>query len=183
MSSTISVIEKKDFLKWFLNTYQLKRRECAWLLNYLISDNDIMKHVHFVDKAEHCPKALVISSTDVEQIPFCFHKHQHVTMDAEKAFHDIRLNNEEDIYIQLNFPSSQTNPQYVAVLEDNPFLPRNEEATNVDQLLAEMVLDKAIVSFKRQRLLEEINKSLDQNDEQLFLSLTTELNKLSALDQ
>ena len=48
-----------------------------------------------------------------------------MTTDAEKSFHDIRLNRDEDIYIQLNFhESSSTLPQYVAVLEENPFMPK-----------------------------------------------------------
>ena len=45
-----------------------------------------------------------------------------MTTDAEKSFHDIRLNRDEDIYIQLNFKSSFQNANYVAVLEENPYL-------------------------------------------------------------
>ena len=38
-----------------------------------------------------------------------------MTTDAEKSFHDIRLNRDEDIYIQLNFKSSFQNANYVAI--------------------------------------------------------------------
>ena len=103
MNNSVPVMEKRDFLKWFLEQHQLKRRECAWLLNFLMSDDYLMERVHFVEQAEYCPKALMISSVDVDSIPFAFHKNKHVTMDAEKSFHDIRLNRKEDIYIQLNF--------------------------------------------------------------------------------
>ncbi len=178
MSSVISIMEKKEFLRWFLNEFQLKRRECAWLLNYLISDDSLMEQVHFVEKASCCPRALIISTTDVESIPFCFHKNQHITMDAEKAFHDIRLNNDEPIYIQLNFQNSHTNPNYVSVLEENPFSPVNQELATIDSLLAEMILEKAIHVFEKKRLEEEINKALDSMDETLFKELTDQLNKL-----
>ncbi|WP_096200923.1 ReoY family proteolytic degradation factor [Bacillus sp. FJAT-45350] len=177
MSSIISVIEKKDFLRWFLNAYQLKRRECAWLLNYLVSDDGIMENVHFVEKAEYCPRALLISTTDVDNVAFCFHKQQHVSMDAEKAFHDIRLNNEEPIYIQLNFQGSRTNPHYIAVLEDNPFIPDHHEMTTVDGLVAEMFLDKVTTNYTKQRLKEEIDKALDENDMDKFYKLTKQLNE------
>ena len=50
-----------------------------------------------------------------------------MTTDAEKSFHDIRLNRDEDIYIQLNFKSSFQNANYVAVLEENPYLPKHIE--------------------------------------------------------
>ncbi|WP_078428486.1 ReoY family proteolytic degradation factor [Alkalihalobacterium alkalinitrilicum] len=170
MSSTISVYEKKEFLRWFLNAYQLKRRECAWLLNYLISDENLMEKVHFVERAEFCPKALIISTTDVDHVPFCFHKHKHVTMDAEKAFHDIRLNNTEEVYIQLNFSNAKTNPHYVAVLEDNPYIPENQMAT-ADALLAEIFLDKALASFREKQWYEEMNEALDNKDEETFNQL------------
>ncbi|WP_209122608.1 ReoY family proteolytic degradation factor [Alkalihalobacillus sp. BA299] len=171
MSSTISVYEKKEFLRWFLNAYQLKRRECAWLLNYLISDENLMEKVHFVERAEFCPKALIISTTDVDHVPFSFHKQKHVTMDAEKAFHDIRLNNNEEVYIQLNFSNAKTNSHYVAVLEDNPFVPDNEMATS-DAILAEIFLDKALASFREKQWYEEINEALDNRDEKTFNNLT-----------
>ncbi|WP_078553288.1 ReoY family proteolytic degradation factor [Bacillus alkalicellulosilyticus] len=178
MSSVISVVEKKDFLKWFLNAFQLKRRECAWLLNYLISDDVLMERVHFVEKAEYCPKALVISTTEVENVPFSFHKHKHVTMDAEKAFHDIRLNCDENIYIQLNFLGSKSNPQYAAVLEENPFIPEDHELATVDGVIAEIFLDKALASFTREQVMCKINEALDNKDYELFIELTELLKKL-----
>ncbi|MEH7479396.1 YpiB family protein, partial [Bacillus altitudinis] len=30
MQTPVSVNEKKEFIRWFLNHYQLKRRECVW---------------------------------------------------------------------------------------------------------------------------------------------------------
>ena len=60
-----------------------------------------------------------------------------MTTDAEKSFHDIRLNRDEDIYIQLNFKSSFQNANYVAVLEENPYLPKHIEVNEKDRLLAE----------------------------------------------
>lgn len=181
MSSTISVIEKKDFLKWFLNHYQLKRRECAWLLNYLMSDDQLMEKVHFVENAEYCPKSLIISANDVDSIPFSFHKRQHVTMDAEKSFHDIRLNKDEEIYIQLNFKDAKKNPQFVAVLEDNPFSPIDKDTEKIYSLFADLIIDQANYRFKKHQLNEKINRSLDEGDKDSFLKYTEELNKLKAL--
>lgn len=180
MSFIISVMEKKDFLNWFLNTHQLKRRECAWLLNYLLSDDSLMEKVHFVEHAEYCPKGLIISANDVDSIPFTYHKKKHMTMDAEKCFHDIRLNSDEDIYIQLNFSGSKANPQYAAVLEENPFLPINDETKQVYSLLTEIVLDKALVNQKKKQLLEAIDEALEHKDKQKFIKLTSQLKELSS---
>lgn len=182
MNSAIPVLEKRDFLKWFLEKYQLKRRECAWLLNFLMSDDILMERVHFVEHAEHCPKALMISANDVDQVPFAFHKNQHVTMDAEKSFHDIRLNRNEDIFIQLNFKEKHTLPQYAAVLEENPYLPVNKEEEAVNGLLAELVLDEALRIQQLKALEEEIDAALQLKDQRAFLELSKQYSELKALD-
>ncbi|WP_416149727.1 ReoY family proteolytic degradation factor [Salipaludibacillus sp. HK11] len=182
MNNPVPVMEKRDFLKWFLESYQLKRRECAWLLNFLMSDDILMERVHFVENAEHCPKSLMISANNVDQVPFAFHKNQHVTMDAEKSFHDIRLNRNEDIYIQLNFKEKQTLPQYMAVLEENPYLPVNKEEENLQGLLAEMILDQSIRIQKVKRLEEEIDLALVNGDEITFQNLSKKYSALKALE-
>ncbi|SDN36961.1 ReoY family proteolytic degradation factor [Alkalicoccus daliensis] len=182
MNSAIPVMEKRDFLKWFLEKYQLKRRECAWLLNFLMSDDILMERVHFVEQAEHCPKALMISANDVDQVPFAFHKNQHVTMDAEKSFHDIRLNRNEDIFIQLNFREKHTLPQYAAVLEENPYLPVNVEEETVNGLLAELVLDEAVRKQQLKTLEEQIDAALENKNRDAFNTLSKRYSELKALD-
>lgn len=127
MNTPVSVNEKKDFVKWFLNNYQLKQRECVWILNYLMSHDQLMHKVHFVEHAKYCPRGLVMSANCVKDTPFHFFKQNVMTTDAEKSFHDIRLNRDEDIYIQLNFKSSFQNANYVVVLEENPYLPKHIE--------------------------------------------------------
>ncbi|MBU9723934.1 MULTISPECIES: ReoY family proteolytic degradation factor [Bacillaceae] len=181
MNNPVPVLEKRDFLKWFLDQYQLKRRECAWLLNFLMSDDDLMERVHFVEQADYCPKALLISANDVDSVPFAFHKNQHVTMDAEKSFHDIRLNRHEEIFIQLNFNNKQSTPQYMAVLEENPYLPINEDEANVQSLLAEMVLEDSIRTFRLQQLELEIDQALSRGDKEAFHELVEKYKDLEAL--
>lgn len=172
-------MEKRDFLKWFLEQHQLKRRECAWLLNFLMSDDYLMERVHFVEQAEFCPKALMISAVDVDSIPFAFHKNKHVTMDAEKSFHDIRLNRKEDIYIQLNFKDKHLSPQYIAVLEENPFAPTSKNESKVNSLLAEMLLDESIRLFRKEELRKKIDQALEKRDKEAFHELSIQYNELT----
>lgn len=178
MSSTVSVLEKKDFIKWFLNHYQLKKRECVWLLNYLVSDDQLMEKVHFVEKAEYCPKAIIMSAQCTDGVPFRFYKQNVLTTDAEKSFHDIRLNQDEDIYIELNFNSSRLTPEYASVLEENPHLPPNMVTDKKYGLWAELILDQSINEFKRKTILMQIDKALDEKDEASFQKLSEELNNL-----
>lgn len=134
MQTPVSVNEKKDFIRWFLNHYQLKRRECVWILNYLMSHDSLMEKVHFVEQAEFCPRGIIMSTHCVEEVPFRFYKENVMTTDAEKSFHDIRLNKQQDLFIQLNFRSAYNSPEYAAVLEANPHIPKDLYENEKDKL-------------------------------------------------
>jgi uncharacterized protein YpiB (UPF0302 family) len=178
MATPVSVNEKKDFIRWFLNHYQLKRRECVWILNYLMSHDQLMERVHFVDQAQYCPRGLVMSTHCVDKVPFRFYKENVMTTDAEKSFHDIRLNRDEEIFIQLNFQASNQAHQYVAVLEENPFMPKHLQVNETDRAVAEQFLNESIDRFQKEKLLSLIDEALDQQDRNAFLSLTAQLNRL-----
>jgi uncharacterized protein YpiB (UPF0302 family) len=178
MATPVSVNEKKDFIRWFLNHYQLKRRECVWILNYLMSHDQLMEKVHFVEQAQYCPRGLVMSTHCIDKVPFRFYKENVMTTDAEKSFHDIRLNRDEEIYIQLNFNASNQAHQYVAVLEENPFMPKHLQVNETDRVVAEQFLSASIERFHKEKLLSLIDEALDKQDRNTFLRLTEQLNKM-----
>ncbi|WP_160721333.1 ReoY family proteolytic degradation factor [Bacillus sp. USDA818B3_A] len=183
MTTPVSVNEKKDFIRWFLNHYQLKRRECVWILNYLMSHDQLMEKVHFVEQAQYCPRGLIMSTHCVDKVPFRFYKENVMTTDAEKSFHDIRLNRDEDIFIQLNFHASNQAHQYVAVLEENPFVPKHLQVNEKDGIVAEQLLQYSIERFQRDKLMELIDEALDKQDQHTFQMLTEKLNKLSVIQE
>ncbi|GGC99482.1 ReoY family proteolytic degradation factor [Pontibacillus salipaludis] len=178
MKMPVSVEDKKEFVRWFLNHFQLKRRESVWILNYLINHDSIMENVHFVEEARFCPRGIVISTHCVDEVPFRFYKDQIMTTDAEKSFHDIRLNRNEPVYIQLNFKNSHQSASYAAVLEENPFMPQDYFITEKDQELAELVLQTSISNYQTQKLRRKIDRALDSGDKETFERLSEQLNEL-----
>ncbi|GLF91419.1 UPF0302 protein YpiB [Bacillus safensis] len=179
MQTPVSVNEKKEFIRWFLNHYQLKRRECVWILNYLMSHDSLMEKVHFVEQAEFCPRGIIMSTHCVDEVPFRFYKENIMTTDAEKSFHDIRLNKQQDLFIQLNFRSAYRSPEYAAVLETNPHIPKDLYENEKDKDLAEKVLEHSIAIFQKERLMKEIDEALDRHDQETFNKLAKELSLLS----
>ncbi|WMT27442.1 ReoY family proteolytic degradation factor [Bacillus aerius] len=179
MQTPVSVNEKKEFIRWFLNHYQLKRRECVWILNYLMSHDSLMEKVHFVEQAEFCPRGIIMSTHCVDEFPFRFYKENIMTTDAEKSFHDIRLNKQQDLFIQLNFRSAYRSPEYAAVLETNPHIPKDLYENEKDKDLAEKVLEHSIATFQKERLMKEIDEALDRHDQETFNKLAKELSLLS----
>lgn len=178
MQTPISVQDKKSFIQWFLNHYQLKKRESVWILNYLVNHKDILVHVHFVRDAKFCPRGIIMTSHCSNEAPFRFYKNQLVTTDAEKSFHDIRLNQHEPLYLQLNFNNSNQNSTYVGVLEDNPFTPDEYTITKDDKELAAHVLNKILYDYKKNKLLQEIDHALDEINQKKFMKLTEQLHIL-----
>ncbi|GGH68789.1 UPF0302 protein [Compostibacillus humi] len=178
MSTSVSVEDKKRFIQWFLKNYQLKKRESAWILHYILNHAEILENIHFVRDVKFCPRGMMITSKCSEEVPFRFYKNHLVTTDVEKTFHDIRLNYNEKLYIQINFFRSNQNAKYALVLEENPFLPDDYHITRKDRHLAGKILDYSIYHFERDRLLKEIDTALDEMDEERFFHLTEQLHQL-----
>ncbi|GAA0423007.1 MAG: ReoY family proteolytic degradation factor [Bacillota bacterium] len=180
MQTPVSVEDKKSFIQWFLNHYQLKKRESVWILNYLVNHDELLTNVHFVREAKFCPRGIIITSHCSEETAFRFYKNQLVTSDAEKSFHDIRLNKHEPLYLQLNFKKSYQNALYIAVLEENPFIPDEYFITQKDQELAKQLLDQSIFDFKKKQLHKKIDLALDEMNQEAFIKLSNELKSLEA---
>src|SRR5699024_1865608 len=97
-----------------------------------------------------------------------------------KSFHDIRLNQHEPLYLQLNFNKSYQSPYYVTVLEENPFLPDEYFITDKDKKQANRLLKKTLFENKKKVLLKGIDDALDERDYDTFQRLTSDLKKLEA---
>ncbi|RFA37341.1 hypothetical protein CAI16_01875 [Virgibacillus dokdonensis] len=178
MHTPVSVEDKKSFIRWFLNHYQLKKRESVWILNYLMNHDEILHHLHFVREAKFCPRGIIMTSQCSSETAFRFYKNQLVTTDAEKSFHDIRLNKTEALYLQLNFKRSYRSALYIAVLEENPFIPNDYFITAQDKEVAQQLLDQSRYEFQKNLLNEQIDQALDCMNEEAFLKLTKELQML-----
>lgn len=178
MKASVTNLEKKAFVRWFLKRYDMKRRECVWILNYIVGHDHLLERIHFVEEAHFCPRAMVMSTTDSSGIPFRFYKGNLMTADAEKSFHDLRLNSDEDMYIQLNFPKIPPNPTYLAVLEENPFIPHYLQSNYADREVAERLLEESMKDFQEELLLKQIDEAIDSDNKELFLQLSEQLNAM-----
>lgn len=179
METSVSNKDKKTFLRWFLKRFDLKRRECVWILNYIVGHEELLSRVHFVEDAHYCPRAIVMSTTESSGIPFRFYKDNIMTADPEKSFHDLRMNVEQDIYIQLNFPKQPPTDLYLVVLEENEYVPSYMQISSEDKKVAQSMLQKSMYEFQQQKLLANIDAALDAGDKEAFLTLSTQLKQLN----
>ncbi|MGJ9456808.1 ReoY family proteolytic degradation factor [Oceanobacillus sp. CF4.6] len=180
MITPVTAQDKKSFIQWFLNHYRLKKRESVWILNYLVNHNDLLANVHFVRDVKYCPRGIMMTSHCSEEVPFRFYKDHLVTTDAEKSFHEIRLNQNEPLYLQLNFKKSNQHSYYASVLEENPFIPVDYYITNHDKDLTNQLLNHSLYEYKKNKLMDEINRSLDEMNYEKFQQLSEKFKELKA---
>jgi uncharacterized protein YpiB (UPF0302 family) len=179
--SGVTVEQKKEFLRWFLSNYQLRKREGVWILNYLISSDQLMHKVHFVEKVEVTPRGIIMSTRCAEvDVPFRYYKDNLMNTDAEKCFHDIRLNREKELYIELIFKDKYKYPEYFGILEANPF--DDGDTSEFSDQAAEF-LDYCLYQFKVSQLKRQIDEAIEKGDRCLFFKLTDELNNMKKIDR
>ncbi|EGL82260.1 Uncharacterized protein family UPF0302 [Caldalkalibacillus thermarum TA2.A1] len=178
MNPLVTNAEKKRFLEWFLQSYELQKREGAWLLTYIMSDDNLLAKVRFVDEIDAAERSIIMSTKCTDGVSFQFRKGDLQTTDVEKAFYDLRHHPDQILQIKLNYKSAQMCPEYAAVKEDGPMKKQKLTSNGMYALLAEMVLDEAVYQFKKQQLRRKINEALDQRDKERFLQLSEQWLKL-----
>ena len=172
MKSSVSVAEKKEFIHWFLERFDFQKKEAAWLLGYLYSNEKVLKKVCFVDHVRNLPKSLIISTRCSKMIPFRFTKNKQVHTDVETAFYDIRTYPHEELYISLYFKERYSCSKFTAVLEVNSMKKHDLVQDHLLSLFAEMLLDQAVKDFEKKRLYEKIDDALAKRDVETFLQLS-----------
>ncbi len=175
MAAEITNTDKKHFLKWFTQKYELKRRESLWILDYLYNHDIMLEKTHFVEQVDQTPRGIYMTVKGNQKPSFRFYKNGHTFKDAMQAFHEIRLNWSSSLYIEIDFEEAWEQPEYLAVLEDNPYAPWNE---NIPSEVVEMVDDALNIEtllLARKQILEEIDSTLIEGQKETFNALTSEL--------
>lgn len=173
-----SLEEKKKFITWFIQNYQLKRRESLWILNYLLNHEVLLKNIHFVENIESTNRGMGLASLESPKEAFVYYKDGKLFDDPEQAFHDLRLNWKEDFYLELFFQKSYQSLSAFGVLEDNPF---EKDEISFDPELEERVdesLNRLALRERKQHLLQLIDSALVDKDEAKFKAYTEELKEI-----
>ncbi|MBD1371604.1 YpiB family protein [Hazenella sp. IB182357] len=176
MRNMISVAEKKEFINWFLEHYELQKKEAAWLLSYLSSNEKLLTKVHFVEHTRHLARSLIISTKCSNMAAFKFIKNKRVGSDVESAFYDIRSYPHDDLYIGLYFKDRTVCSKYAAVLEVHPMRKHEIAQDHLLELFAEMILDQSIKTYRQHTLYEQIDQALVAGDRDAFMQLSKQYN-------
>ncbi|WP_176720479.1 YpiB family protein [Desulfuribacillus stibiiarsenatis] len=165
MSNSVSIADKKQFLRWFVRNYVLQSNEATWLLTYLCSDDEVLRRVHFVEEANFSLRTIIISSNCVKMKPFVFYNKKKILYNVEETFMELYKNLNEDIYIVLYFKDRHNSPEYAYIVEKTS----KPKINNSISIQADMIIEQATVNFKIYDLYRKIDLALDgQNKEEFF---------------
>lgn len=163
---------KITFLEWILSTSIFTRREAYWLLSYLKDHGTILENIQFVENADKTPRGLIFKQASRPEECFYLIKNNNKITNHEKIFHDIRMNWQKPLYIEIELTQVEPDELYYSVLEDNPFYPWNDQ---IDKKVSERTVQSVLELSHEQvinQLLKEINEALDEGNQELFEKLS-----------
>lgn len=178
MNSSVSNSEKKHFLKWVTSNFVMKRRESLWILEYLFSHNLMLEKTHFVEDVSKTPRGIYMSVIGNEKPDFRFYKNGHTFEDGMQAFHEVRLNWSSPLYIEIDFDDAWQYPEYLTILEDNPYASWNDSISKALSNSVDNALTYETLVFAREQLLKDIDKALVDRDKESFAILTNDLSEV-----
>lgn len=178
MDEIITNKKKKAFLKWLTKNHQLETRESLWILDFLYGHDSMLQKTHFVEQVDQTPRGIYMTTKRVADEGFYFYKNGHISEDPVKAFHEVRLNWSSDLYVEIAIENIWSSPQYLAVLEDNPYARWNDQITTEEVAKMESALLYSSLESKRDELLDKINQLLMAGDREGFERLTKQLDDI-----
>ncbi|PET75126.1 hypothetical protein CN514_04640 [Bacillus sp. AFS001701] len=172
----MTVTEKKTFLNKFLEKRQVKK-DIELILQILLAVDEVLTNISFVDDAKSTPNGIVINfrkdNYSHPQVSY-YENSKKIDLSSESIYHKLRLHGKETkFYLELIFDVMPI--EYALIVDTNPFStttiePNEEVQAEIDAFLSSLV---ALTSHKL--LLCQIDKALDERNEQLFLFLTSQL--------
>ncbi|MCL6453814.1 MAG: YpiB family protein [Alicyclobacillus sp.] len=176
MSGAITVAEKRHFLRWFLANYQLQSREAEMLMRYIMTRENVLRRVHFVENFRQLPRVIVVSTTCVQVAPFRYYRrNKPVSTDVEQAFLDLYQHPDDDVYIGLYFKDRSTSAAYAAVLEEAATAELEPAVREMIAMQAEWLLDQLTYRYERSKLMAAVDEALDRGDREAFLAASQRL--------
>lgn len=184
MGKWVSPIEKRNFLKWFLEHQQLKRSDARKVIEYIINNFHILENVSFTEKIMLSRKTIVISSMNSDEPGFSFYFNQRKTDEVSKALGDLMMNPCEKVNIIIHFSGKMLNHRYLQLIE-SPVLENIKQYNQVqkDEKIVDDILDEILLEKEIEIVKKQIDVALDQKDEELFKSLTARLKEQYAKKQ
>src|SRR5699024_4380841 len=102
-----------------------------------------------VKSINNCPRTISMSTVNTNEPEFIFTKNNLITIDQHKAYHDLRLNVNDPIYIKLNYSGQEKCHRYSFISIDTPF-------DENDFLVVKISINLVLIIVGRSRYLKNL---------------------------
>jgi uncharacterized protein YpiB (UPF0302 family) len=179
MNKWVSIADKRQFLKWFVEHHRLKHPDARKILDYVLKRPHILENITFTEKIDVKKRTIIISSINSDEVGFVYYYNQQKTENAAVALGDLMANPMEKIYLIVHFFGKDTNRLYAEIIET----PRKDALKNYERFQqyseeADAVIDRIMLQTEIKNVRSQIDAALDKKDEQQFHSLVRELMEL-----
>ncbi|MFC0471618.1 YpiB family protein [Halalkalibacter kiskunsagensis] len=181
MKNWVSTSEKSSFLKWFLQQYQLKHKDARMLLEYIINNHHILENLSIVETVPKKERTILISSMQSDKPGFVYYNQKRTTEDVSKALGDLMSNPSDKLNLKLHFYGKQSNHRYLQLVEsETNYFVRYKQFKEYEKE-TKLIIEKSLVDQEINKVRQQIDEALDQNDKQLFNKLVERLQELKEL--
>ncbi|MGM7724682.1 YpiB family protein [uncultured Metabacillus sp.] len=168
----VSSAKKSDFLKWFLTHHQLKNTEARRLLEYIVKNHHILGNLSFTDAIHPKERTMIISSIHSDEPGFLFYHNSLKTEDVSKAIGSLMNYPSDKVYLILHFFGKQSNYKYTQLIETSRLQSiKQYEQSEKDAKTVDLFVEISLLK-------SQINKALDDRNEELFKELASRLKEL-----
>ncbi|KKI89148.1 hypothetical protein WQ54_28450 [Bacillus sp. SA1-12] len=168
----VSSVKKSDFLKWFLTHHQLKNPESRRLLEYIVKNHHIIGNLSFTDAIHPKERTIIISSIHSDEPGFLYYHNNLKTEDVSRAIGSLMNHPADKIYLILHFFGKQSNYKYTQLIEPSRLQSiKQYEQSEKDAKAANFLVEISLLK-------SQINKALDDRNEELFKELANRLKEL-----
>lgn len=173
MKEAALIHKKKKLIEWFLETHGLKRPESYKILRYLMDNRVMLSRTHFVENVRCLPNALIISAEGSTTVSFLCRLNNVYYENIDEIIAHLEHNPPEDLFIWLSFDREFVCSACSNVLMANPEIDESIIYYKVvGELEKELNLAFQAREKHKEKLLHEIDDTLEGGDRQRFLTLS-----------
>ncbi|MBG9983712.1 YpiB family protein [Aerococcaceae bacterium DSM 111022] len=164
---------KREFIRRILEKYRHDDRGVNYLLKFILEHDELLNNIEFTEHSNYAPRGLYISFLLDGEQSFVYFKDELAYFYQEQAFHDLRLHQQEQYFVEIVLPERDLDELHGQLIVANPYSPDYI----IQQNQVESYLDHLTQSVYIQKLERQINKALETQDFALMDKLVLELER------
>lgn len=179
MQEAYSVYQKKRYVRWFLDTYELKNPRTAKILNFIANDDELLQKIYFVEDVRRLPNALIVSATDASTVSFLCRINDVYYEDIDELIKVLEVEPPEELFVRLSFNREFLCFMCETVLDLKPEVGNKMFYYQVIRNLEDEINRRFYEKGKsKEVLITQIDEALLSGDRDLFQRLSAEYKEL-----